>query len=178
MALDAPLQAAADLLEARLAPILEQIRPLQLQADGLRAAINAIYMAAGEPVKYAAGEAPPTASAPALSAAKAYGRGEFHGKPLLTAAKQIIGDHGPQTRDELFDTMRAGGFDFGTRSEKDAKDGLAISLGKAHGIKKLGNGCYALDDKKGKEPKPNDKTTPTAAASSGNTPTTSGDGAA
>lgn len=142
MTLDDTLQKAVDALVSKIEPLEERIRPLVAEADRLRTAVNAIYAAAGEPPKYVLGEA---GAAPTTSTSSVkYGRGEFHNKPLLTAVKQIIGDHGPQSRDELFVILRDHDYDFGGRSEKDAKDGLAISLGKAHGITKLSNGRYAL----------------------------------
>jgi hypothetical protein len=77
-------------------------------------------------------------SQPETSRTASHGRPDrYHGKPLATVLKQILSARnaagigpGPATVDDLYAEMRGGSFDFGDKSDEDAKRGLAVSLAK------------------------------------------------
>lgn len=142
MPLDEAARKTIEALEARVAPLQERIAPLLAEVDRWKTAINAIYEACDEPPPHVVGS---TSGRPVTTERSVqYGRGDFHGRPLAAVVRQIITDHGPQSLDELYATMVAGGFVFEKPSEKAAKIGLTVSLGKSRAFAKLDNGYYNL----------------------------------
>src|SRR5439155_5537146 len=60
---------------------------------------------------------------------------QFFGRPMATAAREILEQRGVRnfgaiSLDELYDTMKAGGFDFENKNDQIAKRNLAITLAK------------------------------------------------
>ena len=76
----------------------------------------------------------------------------FYGHPLNGSAKRVlemrkaVGLGATSVRD-IYDVLVQGGFDFKAKNDKNAMDGLRISLGKAsHTFHKLPNGMYGLSE--------------------------------
>ena len=77
----------------------------------------------------------------------------FFGKPLATAAREILsmrkdaGMTAPATTDEIYDALTAGGFQFPSNDPERQKMGVAVSLAKnTQTFRKLPNGLYGLAD--------------------------------
>ncbi|CAN5734699.1 hypothetical protein BH18ACI4_BH18ACI4_28620 [soil metagenome] len=109
--------------------IYAQIGGLEEQIEKKQEAINMLYEMEGEPVAF------PNIGAARASAAVAFRGDQFFGKPLATAVKEILEQRwgrklGAMSLNELFDVMKAGGFDFGNSDDKIARRNLSIALSK------------------------------------------------
>src|SRR6266480_2356748 len=100
--------------------IQAQIEALEGQIETKKKAINIFCEIEGEPPLYAdveAGRAKPLA---------AFRSDQFFGRPMATAAREILEQRGARnfgaiSLDELYDPMKAGGFDFENKNDPIAK---------------------------------------------------------
>ena len=76
----------------------------------------------------------------------------FYGQPLNTSVRRVLEMRkatgaGPASVRDIYLALAQGGFQFSSKNEKNAMDGLRISLGKAsHTFHKLPNGSYGLTE--------------------------------
>ncbi len=130
----------------------KHIFDLENQVIDSKRTVNSMCRHIGEPPVYA--DAEMTVSA----AAKALKGDEYFNKPLATAVRMVLearrtSDLGPATTDELFDALKAGGYEF-TGKEDVAKRGLAISLAKNTTMFcRLKSGKFGLAEWYGLKPK-------------------------
>lgn len=129
-------------LEAKLAPLEEQIAPIMAEIRRWRVAINMICEAADEPPRYQIEDG--AKPAPAASARRPYGRSEFYDKPLATVVRRILDDCGALDIEELYEIMLSGGFNFTAATPEKAKNNLKISLGKNMKFGRTPNGHYLV----------------------------------
>ncbi len=88
---------------------------------------------------------------------------QFYGRPTATCMREILemrraAGLGTGTVNDIYDAMKQGGYQFGSSNDKNAKDGLRLSLLKNPIFHKLPNGAFGLsawytEVKKDKGPK-------------------------
>ena len=109
--------------------IQAQIDILEEQIDKKKETINTLCELEGEPVRY------PDVGEDRAKPLTAFRSDQFFGRPMATAAREILEQRGARnlgaiSLDELFDTMKAGGFAFDNKNDQIAKRNLAITLSK------------------------------------------------
>src|SRR5437773_11001322 len=114
---------------ATIDKIHAQIGVLEEQIDKKKEAINMLCELEGEPIMY------PDAGSDQGKTLATFRSDQFFGRPMATAAREILEQRGTRnlgaiSLDELFDTMRAGGFAFENNNEQIARRNLAITLAK------------------------------------------------
>ena len=106
-----------------------QIDILEDQITKKKEAINMLYELEGEAIMY------PDVANDHSKAPLAFRSDQFFGRPMATAAREILEQRatrnlGAISLDELYDAMKAGGFDFENKNDQIAKRNLAITLAK------------------------------------------------
>ncbi len=138
--------------EAKMAPALAELRKWQTY-------INGVYEAAGESPPYElSGAGVPAQPLVGSAGTRVYKRGEFFNQPMATVVKTILGHRdedglGPATDEELYVTMKSGGYDFETDNESKARHKLKTSLGKNPAFVSIPGGYFGLVVKHGRRPK-------------------------
>jgi hypothetical protein len=109
--------------------IQAQIDILEDQIHKKKEAINILYELEGEPIRY------PDVGEDRAKPLAAFRSDQFFGRPMATAAREILEQRGARnlgaiSLDELYDAMKAGGYDFENKNDQIAKRNLAITLAK------------------------------------------------
>ena len=139
---------ASELLPA-IEALEKKLSALEMQANGIRSAINVLCETGGLTERY------PNVGAPSHQAREVslsrIGSDTFYGKKQSTAIRQYLelrkaaGGHGPATPREIFDALKAGGMQFEAKSDEVALVGLRALLRKNTAtFHKLPNGTYGL----------------------------------
>ncbi len=129
-----------------IAALTERLREQESRVVEIKKAINAICMAAERAPLF------PDADLSDRRGSESVQPDMFYGQPLNSSAKRVlemrkVSGLGAATIREIYEVLVNGGFDFKTRSEKNAMDGLRISLSKSsHTFHKLPNGRYGLNE--------------------------------
>lgn len=139
---------AIQALQAKNAPLEESIRPVMDQINANKRLINQLCQAAGVPSMHP--EVEQTASTTMrLGPTRT---DEYTGRPLATVIREIMEQRkainlGAIHIDELYDTMKAGGFVFDHKDGATAKRNMAISLGKNAVFARIGESSnWGLSD--------------------------------
>ena len=116
--------------QATIEKIRAQIGGLEEQILKHKQMVNALCVLENEPQMYPAEELQTNSSGNT-----GFRSDQFFGKPMATAVKEILEQRGARnlgalSLDDLFDTMKAGGFQFDNNNEQIAKRNLAITLSK------------------------------------------------
>lgn len=127
---DAFLKAIEE-LQAQIRPLQEQIRPVVDQIEAKKKLINQLCDAAGAPRIYPdTGEEKPATAAlgPILP-------DQYFGKPTATVVRDILerrkrANLGAIPLNDLYEAMKAGGFEFESKDPEIARRSVAITLGK------------------------------------------------
>lgn len=117
--MDTKLKGAIDVLEEQLAGLIEQ-------GKNLKRTINGLSVAGGEAAPYSDIDSPVTGQSRTILPDQFFGRG------LVTAVKDYLklkGRAAPSR--EIFDALKAGGFEFSAGDEKLQYRGFTISLSKS-----------------------------------------------
>ena len=114
---------------ATIEKIHAQIGVLEEQIDKKKEAINMLCELEGEPIMY------PDVGSDRGKALATFRSDQFCDHTVATAAREILEQRGTRSLgaislDELFDTMKTGGFAFDNSNEQIAKRNLAITLAK------------------------------------------------
>lgn len=120
--MDAAIQNTIDKIHTQIGVLEEQI-------DKKKEAINMLCELEGDPILY------PDVGSDQSRAPLAFRSDQFFGRPMATVAREILEQRGTRnlgaiSLDELFDTMKSGGFAFDNNNEQIAKRNLAITLAK------------------------------------------------
>src|SRR5438309_4959026 len=124
--------------------IQAQIDILEDQIDKKKEAINMLYELEGEPIRY------PDVGGDRAKPLASFRSDQFFGRPMATAAREILEQRGAKnfgaiSLEELYDTMKAGGFDFENKNDQIAKRNLAITLSKNLAFTRVpSNGYWGL----------------------------------
>lgn len=116
--------------QATIDKIRTQIRTLEEQIEKKKEAVNLLCEMEGEPAMYN-----DIKSATTAVSMTAFRSDQFFGKALATAVKEILEQRaarnlGAISLNELFDTLKAGGFEFDNSNDQIAKRNVAITLSK------------------------------------------------
>jgi hypothetical protein len=122
---------AIQALQAKNAPLEESIRPVMEQINANKRLINQLCAAAGVPAMHPEVEHAET-SVKRLGPTRT---DEYTGRPLATVIREILEQRkavnlGAIHIDELYDTMKEGGYIFDNKDAAKAKNNMAVSLGK------------------------------------------------
>jgi hypothetical protein len=180
-------------ISATIAHIQTGMKPLEEQLSAKKKLVNALCAEAGEPPIYADVDFPATATNGSVRP------DQYFGRPTATVAREILErrraiGQGAMPLNDLYEAMKAGGFEFSTKDETNAKTAVSTTLGKNPGFIKVPNtGHWGLSewypgakrnkpsdandaDKSGSKSTKDAATTPTAfVASDPATPTSSVD---
>ncbi len=120
-----------DALVQAVALLEGQLKKQERAAAETKRAVNAIFLAAGEPPRYSESDFEESRGGPSLSIRS----DQFYGQPLAASIREILEmrralKQGPVTVNELYEALLRGGFKFETKNEDNAKRGLRISLTK------------------------------------------------
>jgi hypothetical protein len=118
-------------LQEQMKPLEEQIRPVTEQLTIKKKLINQLCAAAGGNPMYpdVEGEQVPTVGlGPILT-------DQYFGRPTATVVKEILerrkqSGMGAILLNDLFEAMKAGGFEFDSKDPETARRGVSITLGK------------------------------------------------
>lgn len=135
---------AIQALQAQNAPLEESIRPVLEQINANKRLINQLYDRAGLPPLY------PEVVDQSTNSAKRVGPklpDEYMGRALATVVREILEQRkaiglGAIHMDELYDTMKSGGYVFDQRDAATAKKNTAISLGKNAVFARVNDSAY------------------------------------
>lgn len=122
----------------------EKLRAIEDEAAKVKRFINSAYELEGEQPPYPDVE---ERSRPATAITR---KDQFYGRPLATVAREILemrqgANLGAASIEEIFDALKAGGFQFEFKDEAVAKRGVGISLAKNTNVfHRLPNGYYGL----------------------------------
>jgi hypothetical protein len=120
-------------MKEAIQPALEliqgQMKPLEEQLALKKKLINALLESVGEPPMYA------DVSSPSSAATLPIRGDQYFGRPMATVVREILERRkaqgsGAMPLNDLYDTMKAGGFEFSTKEEANAKTAVATTLGK------------------------------------------------
>ena len=147
-----------------IALLQAQMKPIEEQLIAKKKLINDLCVAAGETPLYAdVGSAAAPGNAPVRP-------DQYFGRPMATVAREILERRrsiglGAIALNELFDSMKTGGFEFATKDETNAKTAVATTLGKNPAFIKVPNtGHWGLAEwypgAKRNKPEDTDKTPP------------------
>lgn len=129
----------SDHIEKTLSEFQQQIKALEDELSHKKRVVNDLCEMAGRSIIYHDIE----------QSSKSHGairRDQFYGKPLATAARDILELRDEAlTVNEIFDTMIEGGYSFDAKNDDNAKRSLRISLSKNTAtFHKLPNGTFGL----------------------------------
>jgi len=121
------------LYREQLKTIEDQLAPLLEQRNAKRRIINTLSVDAGAPAPFP--EIPAWVTLQDVPEFAASQPDQFTGKPLATIVRDMLQQRKARglsaiSIDELYDHLKAGGFDFPTSNETNAKIGVATTLGK------------------------------------------------
>ncbi|MEX2315552.1 MAG: hypothetical protein WD669_00255 [Pirellulales bacterium] len=134
-------------MQNAIAELQRHLDGLNEQAIDTKKTINSLCRVMGEPALYTDADLAPTDTS---SRSFQLNGDEYFNRPLAGVVKSILEgrrerNQGPASAEEIFDQMRAGGFEFEGRSEDKALHGLKISLSKnTTAFLKLPNGKFGL----------------------------------
>lgn len=124
-------KAIAEIQEQQIKPLEEQIRPITDQINAKKKLINSLCEAAGEQPMYpdVEGDKPVTATLGAILP------DQYFGKPTATVVRDILERRKNRglsaiPLNELYEAMKAGGFEFDSKDPETARRSVAITLGK------------------------------------------------
>ena len=122
---------------------LEAERQKQLaQVEGTESAINSLLALSGRPEKY-------KPRGPSSQAHTEIQSDTFYGRPLATCVREYLGmrkaaGNGAASVADIHQALVAGGYEFNTKNDENAKRSLRISLTKNTIFHKLPNGQYGM----------------------------------
>jgi len=125
-----------------------KLRGAQDEVSRLKRTINDLCGMAGLPARYAIADAET-----AVASLTTLRSDQFYGRPMATVVREYLelrkasNLDPPANVNEIYDGLVKGGFKFETLNEKNAKDGLRVSLAKNTAVfHKLPNGSWGLVD--------------------------------
>lgn len=129
-----------------VADVEEKLKVAEAEVTQLKRVINDLLEMAGHPPRYAAAE--PESHAASVTSMRT---DQFYGRPMATVVREYLAMRKAAQMDppasvrEIYDALVKGGFKFEASSEKNAIDGLRISLAKNTAVfHKLPNGAWGL----------------------------------
>lgn len=133
-----------DHFSATVASLQRKIQEHEQSILKIKRTVNQLAEVEGHPPVYTDAELQASSSAPS-----AFRPDQFFGKPLATSVTAILEQRqkanlGAASPDDLYAALIAGGYDFETPSEANAKRILAISLGKNVLFQRTPNGHWGL----------------------------------
>lgn len=138
----------SDHIQKTISDFESKLQAAQAEVGRLKRTVNDLCEMAGLAPRYAIAE--PEATSPVLTEMRA---DQFYGRPMATVVREYLemreraGGERTATVSEIYDALVKGGFKFEASSEKNAKDGLRISLAKNTAVfHKLPNGSWGLLD--------------------------------
>ena len=139
--------------------VIAQIASLEEEVVKKKEMVNSLCEMEGEQPRF------PDVARNSLTSALTFRSDQFYGKPIATSVKEILEQRharnlGAISLDDLFKTMKEGGFVFENKDEKIAKRNLAITLSMNPAFKRIPSGHIGLTGwypnlPRKKEPGPN-----------------------
>ena len=135
----------AEKIRGAIEVLEEELRDQQAAVNTSKQVINALCIKAGLDAMYIVEDSDSSSSLAEI-------KGDtFYGRPLATVVKEYLtmrrmAGSGPATIPEIHENLFKGGYVFTAVSDKSARDGLRISLGKNQLFHKLPNGSYGLSE--------------------------------
>lgn len=114
-----------DALELAIAELQNRLAVKLKEASGIKIAINQLCVASGKQSLYEDVEGDKVVGVGAVRT------DQFFNKPLATAVREFLEmKDSTAPVEEIYETLKKGGYDFGRGSEENHKRGLKISFGK------------------------------------------------
>lgn len=133
-------------IQKTIADFEAKLRLAEAEVSRLKRTINDLCEMAGIPARFATTE--PEVTAATLGSLRS---DQFYGRPMATVVREYLelrkasNMDPPATVNEIYNALLSGGFKFEASSEKNAKDGLRISLAKNTAVfHKLPNSAWGL----------------------------------
>lgn len=118
-------------IQEQMKPLEEQIRPVTDQITAKKKLVNQLCSASGEQPIYpeVEGDRPPTVGLGPIQT------DQYFGKPTATVVRDILERRKKSglsaiSLNDLYEAMKAGGFEFESKDPETARRGVAITLGK------------------------------------------------